>query len=133
MILFVLAGVTGEYGNDQIFPLYTLTVIAKFGIFERLDDILTGVWVLCSFIQVSYLLNTGVRAISQGFGKIKKIPVCALLTAGIFGVYILTSRTVAVFSGAVSSRAVDVIFIILMLVIPLIASLGAHRKKRIKL
>ncbi len=131
VILIVLAGVTGEFGNDQTFPLYTLTVIAKFGIFERLDDILTGVWVLCSFIQVSFLINTGMKALTQGFGKIRKIPVCLLITTGIFIVYILTSRTVSMFSEAVSSRAVDVVFSALMLAIPLLISLT--QKKRVKL
>lgn len=131
VILIVLAGVTGEFGNDQIFPLYTLTVIAKFGIFERLDDILTGVWVLCSFIQVSFLINTGMKALSQGFGKIKKIPVCLLITSGIFIIYILTSRTVSVFSEAVSSRAVDVIFTSLMLIIPLIVSFTVKKRAKV--
>ena len=133
VILLVLAGVTGEYGNDQIFPLYTLTVIAKFGIFERLDDILTGIWVLCSFIQVSFLIYTGMNALTQGFGKIKKLPVCFMITAGIFTVYILTSRTVAVFSETVSSRAVDAVFIALMLIIPVITALTVRKKRRGKI
>ena len=132
VILIVMAGVTGEFGSDQIFPLYTLTVIAKFGIFERLDDILTGVWVLCSFIQVSFLINTGLKALTQGFEKIKKIPVCLIITAGIFTVYILTSRTVSVFSEAVSSRVVDAVFLALMIVIPLIVSIWGIRKRRVK-
>lgn len=129
VILIVLSGVTGEYGNDQIFPLYTLTVIAKFGIFERLDDILTGVWVLCSFIQVSFLINTGITALSQGFGKVKKIPAGLLITAGIFTVYITTSKTVAVFSEAVSSRVIDVIFILLMIVAPLGVTFYKRKRK----
>ena len=126
----MLAGVTGEFGNDQIFPLYTLTVIAKFGIFERLDDILTGVWVLCSFIQVSFLINTGMRALSQSFGKIRKIPVCLIITAGVFAVYIVTSRTVSVFSEAVSSRVFDAVFVCLMIVLPFIVSLSVKKKGR---
>ncbi len=133
IILTVLAGVTGEYGNDQIFPLYTLTVIAKFGIFERLDDILTGVWVLCSFIQVSFLTNTGITALSQGFGKIKKIPAGLLITTGIFTVYIFTSKTVAVFSETVSSRIIDIIFIFLMLIIPAAVSVFSKRRNGVKL
>jgi hypothetical protein len=132
VILTALAGVTGEFGNDQIFPLYTLTVIAKFGIFERLDDILTGIWVLCSFIQLSFLINTGMRALNQGFGKIKKIPVCFLITSGIFIVYLLTARTVSLFSEAVSSRAVDVIYIALMIIIPVFVSLISGRRRRLK-
>ena len=130
VILVVLSGVTGEYGNDQIFPLYTLTVIAKFGIFERLDDILTGVWVLCSFVQLSFLTVTCFNCIGQGFGKIKKIPAGIIISAGIFLVYLFTSRTVAVFSEAVSSRAVDVMFILLMCVIPLCVTAAAIFRNR---
>ncbi len=123
VILTFLSGVTGEYGEDQIFPLYTLTVIAKFGIFERLDDILTGIWVLCSFIQVAYLLALCLLGLKQGFGKAKKIPVAFLCTAGVFTVYALTSQTVTVFSETVSSKLFDLAFIILMIVIPVTVTL----------
>ena len=134
IILIVLSGVTGEFGNDQIFPLYTLTVIAKIGIFERLDDILTGIWVLCSFIQLSYLINSGLNALKQGFIKIRKIPAGLIISTGIFIVYIFTSRTVAVFSEAVSSRAVDIAFIFLMIVLPVSVTLfSAFRSKRRKI
>lgn len=133
IILLYLSGVTGEYGDDQIFPLYTLTVIAKFGIFERLDDILTGLWVLCCFIQVSYILSCCMLALSQGFGKIKKVPVAAVCTPGIFAVYILTSSTVTVFSEIISSQFFDIMFISLALVIPsAITVICILRKKKRK-
>lgn len=130
VILTYLAGVTGEYGNDQIFPLYTLTVIAKFGIFERLDDILTGIWVLCSFIQASYLLYLCLLSLKQGFGKIKRIPAAVLCTAGIFTVYALTSHTVTVFSETVSSKLFDIAFIMLMIVIPVTVTLIKNVKNK---
>lgn len=133
VILTVLAGVTGEYGNDQIFPLYTLTVIAKFGIFERLDDILTGVWVLCCFIQAAYLICLCATALKQGFGKTGKIPLEALCTAGIFTVYYFTSDTVTVFSETVSSRIWDICFIVVMLGIPLAVTILNNLKERRKI
>lgn len=133
VILTVLSGVTGEYGNDQIFPLYTLTVIAKFGIFERLDDILTGVWVLCCFIQVSYLLCLSVTALKQGFGKTEKIPLASLCAAGIFTVYFFTSKTVTVFSETVSSRIWDIVFIAVMIAVPLIITAVNNLKERRKI
>lgn len=123
LILVFLTGVTGEYGDDQIFPLYTLTVIARFGIFERLDDILTGLWVLCIFIQVAYLMYLSILCIKQGFGRVKKFP-CALICAtGIFAVYLYSSQTVTKFSDIVSNRITDVIFIALMIVIPVAVTL----------
>lgn len=129
-VLFILSGVTGEYGDNQLFPLYTLTVIAKFGIFERLDDVLTGMWVLCSFIQLSYLLLTCFSALEQGFGKVKKIPVYLAASAGIFTVYLFASTTVTVFSEIISSRFNDIIFIIALLIIPFLTVLLNRRKQK---
>lgn len=133
VILTVLSGVTGEYGNDQIFPLYTLTVIARFGIFERLEDILTGVWVLCSFIQVAYLLFCSLLCLEQGFGKIKRVPAGFICCIGVFSVYLATSKTVTVFSETVSSRIWDVSFLFLLLILPcFITAVNAiSRRKKI--
>ena len=132
IILIFLLGVTGEYGNDQIFPLYTLTVIAKFGIFERLDDILTGIWVFCIFIQVSYLINTCYIALEQSFKQVKKIPSGLICSTGIFVVYLISSQTVSVFSEIVSSKIMEIMFILLLAVIPLLLSLANKINKRRK-
>lgn len=130
VLLLFLTGVTGEYGNDQLFPLYTLTVIAKFGIFERLDDVLTGIWVLCSFIQAAYLLYLSIFTLKEGFSGAKKIPAAVICTAGVFTVYFFTSRTVSIFSETVSSRVFDACFILLMIIIPLTITLMRHIKQK---
>ena len=130
-IMVLLTGVTGEYGDDQIFQLYTLTVIAKFGIFERLDDVLTGIWVLCCFIQSSFLIFSSVTALEQSFGKVKKVPTAAAVSLGIFLIYILTSKTVTFFSEIVSSVFQDIIFFSFMIILPITtAVLNFLRKRR---
>lgn len=133
VILTVLSGVTGKYGDDQIFPLYTLTVIAKFGIFERLDDILTGLWVLSTFIQITFLLVSGVLASEQGFGCNKKITVLLIETTGIFFVYLLTSKTVTSYSEILSSPLQDLFFFTVLIVIPIGITLTGKVKRRKKL
>lgn len=131
VILTVLAGVTGKYGDDQIFPLYTLTVIAKFGIFERLDDILTGLWVLSTFIQLTFLLVSGTLAAEQGFSNAKKVPVLSAQTAGIFAVYLFASKTVTSYSEIISSKFQDIFFIAVLLIIPFIITvINIIRKKK---
>lgn len=130
VIFLVLAGVTGEYGDDQIFPLYTLTVIARFGIFERLDDILTGLWVLCSFIQLAFLILTASLCASQGFNKAKKLPVCILSSLGVFIVYLFTSKTVTQYSEMISSRLQDLAYITAVLLIPLSVTVILRLKRR---
>lgn len=132
VILFFLAGVTGEYGDDQIFPLYTLTVIAKFGIFERLDDILSGLWVLSTFIQLSFLLIAGNLAIRQGFGIKKKIPVLITECIAVLGIYFISSQTVTAYSEIISSVFQDILFVTVMLILPIALTLLNHTKKRKK-
>ncbi|MBR3768379.1 MAG: GerAB/ArcD/ProY family transporter [Clostridia bacterium] len=131
LILIILAGVTGEYGDDQIFPLYTLTVIAKFGIFERLDDIMSGLWVLCGFIQVSFLIFLSCFSLRQSMKKAKKLPVCLVCTLGVFGVYLFSSQTVTSFSEIVASFMQDILFVVSAAALPLlITAINFIRKKK---
>lgn len=131
IILLVLGGVTGEYGDDQIFPLYTLTVIAKFGIFERLDDILTGIWVMSSFIQIAFLVHTSSVCLSQGFEKIKTPGINIVCTLGVGAVYLLLSDTVTRFSEIVSTKIHEVIYIVLLIVFPCcVAAVNTIKKRR---
>lgn len=130
-IITLLSGVTGEYGDDQIFQLYTLTVIAKLGIFERLDDILTGIWVLCSFILAAFLIYTATLSLKQAFGEIKKLPVSILSGAGIFAVYYFTSGTVTGFTKIVGSSFQNILFITLMVILPLtVTTLNLIKERR---
>ena len=56
-ILFAVAGgVTGAYGEQQMFPLFTLASVAKLGFFERMEDLLTGIWVVCAMIKITFLI-----------------------------------------------------------------------------
>lgn len=56
LLTFFMVGVMGEYTRTQLFPIYTLTVIAKFQFLQRLDVILTGSWIICIFIKLSLML-----------------------------------------------------------------------------
>ena len=53
ILSFFAVGALGEFAGTQIFPFYTLAEIANVGIFQRLDSIMTGVWVACAVIKSS--------------------------------------------------------------------------------
>lgn len=73
-ILFLFAGaVMGNFATTQFFPFHTLTTLAKFGIFERLDAIFTSVWIMCAFIKASLLIFLQTDIFCREFPKIKKI------------------------------------------------------------
>lgn len=53
---FFMVAIMGEYTRTQLFPLYTLTVIAKFKFLERIDVILTGSWIICVYIKLGLMI-----------------------------------------------------------------------------
>ncbi len=57
VLLFYMIGVMGEYLKTQLFPAYTLAVIANFGFLQNIDVFLTSTWILCVFLKISILLS----------------------------------------------------------------------------
>lgn len=51
-----LNGVSGEFAKTQLFPSYALAVIAKFPFFERLDAVITAVWIFSILIKCSVFI-----------------------------------------------------------------------------
>lgn len=40
----------------QLFPIHSIAVLSEFSVFQRIDVILTGVWILSAFIKISFML-----------------------------------------------------------------------------
>ncbi len=55
-LFFFLNGVSGEFAKTQLFPFYSLAVIAKFPFFERLDAVITAVWIFSILIKCSVFI-----------------------------------------------------------------------------
>lgn len=56
VLLFYMIGVTGGYLKSQLFPAYTLAVVAEFGFLQNVDVFLTSTWILCVFLKISIFL-----------------------------------------------------------------------------
>lgn len=56
VLIFLIIGVTGEYLKTQLFPAYTLAVVAEYGFLQRIDVLLTSTWILCVYIKISIML-----------------------------------------------------------------------------
>lgn len=55
-LFFVEVGVMGNFANTQLFPIHSLAALAEFSIFKRLDALVTGIWLLCAFLKISFLI-----------------------------------------------------------------------------
>ena len=67
-----LAGVLGRFGSTQLFSMYSLSVLARFGFIERLDAIITCMWLLCAAIKIAITLFLCESLFESMLGKKKK-------------------------------------------------------------
>lgn len=63
----------GDYAMTQLFPIHSIAVLSEFSVFQRIDVILTGVWILSAFIKISFMLYLSSYIASRSFSaKYKK-------------------------------------------------------------
>ncbi len=127
-------GILGAYGAKQLFQLYSLTLIAKFSIFERLDDLITGSWVLCTLLKTAFYCLIAAKCIEQGFEKKPTKLFHTGISAAVFTVFLLTSGTVVTFSEIIGSDIISGLYIAVAVLIPLAVFFSAKLsgKKRRK-
>lgn len=56
VLIFLMIGVMGDFLKTQLFPAYTLSVVAEYGFMQRVDVLLTSTWILCVYIKISVML-----------------------------------------------------------------------------
>lgn len=72
ILFFFATAVMGNYAGTQLFPFHTFASLAKFAMFDRLDAIFTGVWIMCAFIKAALLIYLQTDIIRKEFPKLKK-------------------------------------------------------------
>lgn len=119
VIFTAIAGVTGAYGERQMFQLYTLTVLAKIGVLERLDDLICALWVLCSLARTAFYLLTSEILLEHVFPIKNKSRAYIGISLIIISGYLVFSRSVSFFSGILGSGMNEIIFGVMLILLPL--------------
>lgn len=71
VLFFFAMTVMGNYAGTQLFPFHTLASLAEFAMFDRLDAIFTGVWIMCAFIKAGLLIYLQADILKKEFSKLK--------------------------------------------------------------
>lgn len=82
LLITVITGVLGDYIKTQVFPVYTATSIAEWGVLERLDGIFLGVWTAGMFIKISlfiYLLSACIKRMFGDLASRVSIIICGVI------------------------------------------------------
>lgn len=84
IMFFFAATVMGNFASTQLFPFHTLASLAEFAMFDRLDAIFTGVWIMCAFIKAGLLIWLQNDILKKEFPKFK--PVHSLIGIGVLAI-----------------------------------------------
>ncbi|MFR8011186.1 MAG: GerAB/ArcD/ProY family transporter [Clostridia bacterium] len=133
VLSFFAVGALGAFASTQIFPFYTLAEIASIGVFQRLDAVMTSVWVACAAVKSSLFLYLFSHCIRRTVPRGKKniwILGGALITALCVSYISLDENRYIAINQYVPSIA---IFAAVVLVIPLLLLLtGTIRQRRLR-
>ncbi len=87
---FFILTVLGDFSYSQFFPFYSLASMSEISIFQRMDALYMGIWVLIGFIKLSLLLLLGKdifplllpQRVNQNARRLS-LPVTAMLVLGL--------------------------------------------------
>ena len=129
VFFFVFSGL-GDYAMTQLFPIHSIAVLSEFSVFQRIDVILTGVWILSAFIKISFMLYLSSYIACRSFSaKYKKIYIFAFGAAAVILQFVV-SKNVTGFLISTSNDIRSVLFYVVVIFIPLLTfALGKFRRK----
>ena len=86
VLFFILFTTSGDSALLNMFPVHSMAMLSEFGLIERLDVLLTGVWIISAFIKIAFVIYI-VNDILQRSFQLK----CKGLISYLSGALIFTS------------------------------------------
>lgn len=115
----IMTGVLGSFEETQLFSMYSLTVHAKLGFIERLDAIITCIWMVCAGVKLAVAFYLCRHILTHIFGaKRDKLYVISSLFVVLLLTF-FTSRSVLNFSKIVKSDFVIITGLLAVVVVPI--------------
>ncbi len=130
LLFLFLNGVSGEFAKTQLFPFYSLAVIASFPFFERLDAVATAVWIFSILIKCSLFLFISGEIISHSF-KMKRKTALLICFAVISIASLLFSVNLSVHRAVSSSLITGTLTVLSAFIVPSILLITRGRRREI--
>lgn len=127
---FMLSGVLGNFGGTQLFSMYSLSVLAEFGFIERMDALITCMWLLCAGVKISITLFLCETLFTSLFGKRKKLLYIAISAAVIFIGTVPLSNSLVLLANLIRSPIAAVFYLMTVVILPLSVYIGEKIKRR---
>ncbi len=130
IVSFTVVGALGAFSTTQLFPAFAISSVGEFRVLERFESIQSSVWTVCIVAKTTLQIMIISNCIRHIFPKIKWWTPNALvgIIATAFIIYI--SNGVTRFSFMSSEIQVALTYILLVVVLPVFASLSLLIRKR---
>lgn len=126
----MLTGVLGSFGNTQLFGMYSLSVLAQWGFVERLDAVITCVWMLCAVARLSLIFFISDYLFTLLFGKKNDIVYLVITVAVVFAGMLVISNNILTFFNTVLSAVEPAVYLVSSIVPQIIVLIAEKRKDR---
>ena len=128
-----ISGVLGNYAGTQLFSMYSMSVLAQFGFIERLDSLITCMWLLCAGVKLSVTVFLCASLMTSFFGKRKQILYIAVSSLLIFAGTLPLSGSLLTFASLIRSPFTVIFYLLCVCVIPVVVMISEKLKVRAKL
>lgn len=120
LLFFFLMTTLGNASLLQLFPIYSMAVLSRFSVFERMDALLMGMWIFSAFVKVSFLIFLVADMISSNFKKVTLNG--AIVFIGIINslAVLIASNSLSYFKVTASLLLRSAIFLVFLVIIPII-------------
>ena len=129
-VFLMCAGVTGKFGDGQEYRFYTLTAVARLRETERLDDILSALWILCAFIKTSFFLLLGAETLCAAFPIKRGMLLFSGTSATVVFLCVWICGAAPAYRAAADTRINAAVFALLVVLLPVAITAAEKRRKR---
>lgn len=120
VMVFIMVGVLGDYLKTQIFPVYSLTSLAQWGVLQRLDGIFLGIWTAGMFIKIALMIYLISACVKRIFGEIAGRAAIIISAVAVLTVSLLFSENSNIMSMLFNNYILITITVITAVIIPLL-------------
>lgn len=118
LIFLFLMSTLGEAALLELFPFHSMAVLSQFGVFERMDALLIGTWIMSAFVKSSFLILIIADLLSENIKKLKRGTVIISMFLIISAVILAQSKSIMYFKANLSLILNSILFLLFVVVIP---------------
>lgn len=126
----MISGVLGGFGANQLFNMYSMSVIAGFGFIERMDAIISCIWMICATIKIALIFYICNLLLTSFTGKNRTKIYTGLTAIVIFAGMMLISLSIINFASLVKLPLMTILFTLTAIIIPLTVIAGEKIKEK---